>query len=261
MPPTRCKVESCIVTDELDVHNVLWTGGWDSTFRVADLTLNHGRTVQPIYIRDHERRSTKIELATTIRLRDALGGQVKEPIVLDRTADGPVEVSALHQLQDAGIRLGGQYAWIPPVCQEAGVTGVEMSIHADDKAHAALASYVSRVGSSPPDQWYEVPVDETPVSRLFANFRFPLFQMSKVEMHEAAVAGGFAEIMEMTWFCHRPTLKGTPCGLCSPCVYTREEGLGRRVPRPTRTVRAVDFGRRVADAGRGRLRLTVRRRT
>jgi len=35
--------------------------------------------------------------------------------------------------------------------------------------------------------------------------------------------------MEMTWFCHRP-VRGKPCGLCAPCVYTIEEGLARRVP-------------------------------
>jgi hypothetical protein len=35
--------------------------------------------------------------------------------------------------------------------------------------------------------------------------------------------------MDMTWFCHTP-VRGRPCGICAPCVYTIEEGLARRVP-------------------------------
>ncbi len=30
--------------------NVLWTGGWDSTFRVLDLVLHQKATVQPHYL-------------------------------------------------------------------------------------------------------------------------------------------------------------------------------------------------------------------
>jgi hypothetical protein len=35
--------------------------------------------------------------------------------------------------------------------------------------------------------------------------------------------------MELTWFCHRP-IRGEPCGVCNPCIYTIQEGLGVRVP-------------------------------
>lgn len=49
-------------------------------------------------------------------------------------------------------------------------------------------------------------------------------------MGKIAEENGFGSIMEMTWFCFAPTWRKTPCGYCNPCKYTREEGLGRRVP-------------------------------
>ena len=43
---------------------MLWTAGWDSTFRVADLLVNGTAVVQPWYAVDPYRRSTATELAT-----------------------------------------------------------------------------------------------------------------------------------------------------------------------------------------------------
>ena len=38
--------------------NILWTGGWDSTFQLLSLLLLHGRKVTPYYLIDAERLST-----------------------------------------------------------------------------------------------------------------------------------------------------------------------------------------------------------
>jgi hypothetical protein len=48
-------------------------------------------------------------------------------------------------------------------------------------------------------------------------------------MHEIARQHGFADVMALTWFCHSPR-NDKPCGVCNPCEYTIEEGLGWRVP-------------------------------
>ena len=39
----------------------------------------------------------------------------------------------------------------------------------------------------------------------------------------------FKEIIEKTWFCHRPIF-GRPCGRCGPCKDALNEGLNWRVP-------------------------------
>ena len=66
-------------------------------------------------------------------------------------------------------------------------------------------------------------------------FGFPLFRADKRGIERESRAAGWDDIMEMTWFCHRP-VRGKPCGLCAPCVYTIEEGLARRVPWPRRVL-------------------------
>ncbi len=44
------------------MKNVLWTGGWDSTFRVLELVIMKKEMVQPHYILDEDRASTQKEL-------------------------------------------------------------------------------------------------------------------------------------------------------------------------------------------------------
>ena len=41
---------------------------------------------------------------------------------------------------------------------------------------------------------------------------------------------GYSETMKKTWFCHT-TVKGEPCGVCSPCRQTIEAGLSFRISR------------------------------
>jgi hypothetical protein len=66
---------------------------------------------------------------------------------------------------------------------------------------------------------------------LFRYFSFPLFSTDKVEIGERAEAEGWGDIMDMTWFCHRPS-RGRPCGICAPCLYTIEEGKLDREDNP-----------------------------
>jgi len=42
------------------VVNLLWTGGWDSTFRLLQLILDTRATIQPVYVIDTARRSSLI---------------------------------------------------------------------------------------------------------------------------------------------------------------------------------------------------------
>lgn len=53
-------------------HRILWTGGWDSTFRVLDLVLNKKKNIQPYYILDERRASTEIEIATMEKIKEMM---------------------------------------------------------------------------------------------------------------------------------------------------------------------------------------------
>jgi len=226
------------------IVNILWTAGWDSTFRVADLVLNQRRPVQPWYVSTPRRRSTKRELATQQRIRDALvamepaAAELLAPGIVWRYDDIPADpaVTARRAALAARSTLGAQYDGLARLAQAQDVT-LELCVHRDDKAQAFLAHDVTRDA----DGTYRLRADVTdPALRLFERFTFPLFDLTKTEMEERAAAGGFSHIMEMTWFCHAPLLDGKACGCCPPCRYTREEGLGRRVP-PATPARKVQY--------------------
>lgn len=217
--------------------NVLWTSGWDSTFRVCDLVLRQERPVQPWYVADSGRRSTPKELRTLDQIRReliakdaAVAGRLL-PLRTVRIEDIPADeaISAAYKALAAKSHLGSQYDWLARLAKSQDVR-LELSIHADDKAHGFLEGHTVTTSDG-----VHALADSAPADLgIFRWFTLPLFDLSKIDMQEQAEAGGFGDVMEMTWFCFMPLLDGKPCGFCNPCKYTREEGLGRRVPDQTR---------------------------
>jgi 7-cyano-7-deazaguanine synthase in queuosine biosynthesis len=211
---------------------LLWTGGWDSTFRLLQLLLVERRSVQPYYVIEGARRASSAEQTAMRNIRELLrtshpeaSARLQETIEvpLDQiAADAHIFSNYENALHFAFI--GGQYEWLARMCAQRGVTDMELAIHRDDKARELLADLIdasrrqldSRFAG---DARYE----------LFRYFRFPLFDMTKQQMRSAARKDGFEDFMALTWFCHRPRA-GQPCGVCNPCIYTIEEGLADRVP-------------------------------
>jgi hypothetical protein len=125
--------------------------------------------------------------------------------------------------------LGEQYDWLARYAVANGLNDLELCVHRDDKAHAVIAGVAEPVVDGA-DSYHVVPEGPGDAARIFSRFRFPVLEMTKVEMEEHARRDGFLDIMDRTWFCHTPTRDGHPCGVCNPCIYTVAEGLGRRLP-------------------------------
>jgi hypothetical protein len=98
-----------------DIHgptiHLLWTGGWDSTFRLIDLALTRKFRVQPYYLLDVSRRSTGHELLAMTRLRDLL--ERRDVAVRDRLL--PIHFRDLRAIRPmlgsaAKVRLTGKTA-------------------------------------------------------------------------------------------------------------------------------------------------------
>jgi hypothetical protein len=218
---------------------LLWTGGWDSTFRLLDLLLVKGKAVQPYYILESARASTAIEMRIMEEITARL--LVKHPRIRGLlqptryTAEQDIppdqEVTKSYERIREKNYIGDQYDWLARFAQGAGVEGLEMSIHREDKAHKAIEGLVIQSGPQD-DRFYVIDpkLRGSDEYTLFGRFRFPVFFMSKVEMEVISRDKGFHDLMELTWFCHNPRPDGTPCGVCNPCMYTIEEGLGRRLP-------------------------------
>jgi len=226
---------------------LLWTGGWDSTFQLLRLLLQQRRSVQPYYLEDGTRPSTGVEIATMARIRETLAHHFPHTVeefrptrycsVAELPEDAEIERAYAQVL--AQSFMGNQYAWLARFCRAQGVRGLQLCIHRDDKAHAVL----ERFATEDPDEagtWRCDPAfADTPQFTLFGAFRFPLFELTKLDMARVADEHGWKDLMGMTWFCHKPRKDMTPCGVCNPCLYTIEEGLGWRIPRSRRALSAL----------------------
>lgn len=221
------------------VRNVLWTGGWDSTFRVLDLVLRLQKVVQPFYLIDTLRRSAEVEQETMEQIRLMIGTRspkalpLLKPLVVVRLNDQEKAddfEAALAQLRVEG-HLGKQYSWIARFVKEYSVEDLELSVHRDDKAYAFIRPHAEIVRDNNDDEWFELARDApNNVRCLFGKLIYPILELTKLDMERIAKERGYSDILEKTWFCHNPTRLKTPCGLCNACIYTIKEGLSRRIP-------------------------------
>lgn len=226
---------------------LLWTGGWDSTFQLLRLLLQQQRSVQPYYLEDGTRPSTQVEIATMARIREALAqrfphtAEALRPTRRCRVGDlpGDPEIERAYAQVLAESFMGNQYAWLARFCRAQGVQGLQLCIHRDDKAHAVLARFATEDPGEPGTWRCDPTFAGTPQYVIFGAFRFPLFELTKLDMARVAEEHGWKDLMGMTWFCHKPRKDMTPCGVCNPCLYTIEEGLGWRIPRNRRAVSAL----------------------
>ncbi len=216
--------------------NVLWTGGWDSTFRVLSLISDHDCFVQPHYIIDRERWSWKTELATIDRIIERCAqpdhvfkGRLLRPKVEERDAiaDDP-EMTAKFQELLSRDHLGSQGEWLTRFVKQKGLRGLQLCIHRNDATRSFLAGQV-REKPGFPTSVYVLAEDVDPALSIFEDLEFPLLDLTKQEMREIATRKGFLDILELSWFCHRPLRGPATCGTCTPCSDAIAQGMGHRV--------------------------------
>lgn len=217
----------------MELVNILWTGGWDSTFRVLILS-EKKVTIQPYYY-SFGRPSEILEINTVKKITDVIRNKkttkciLKDLIVIsnnDLNSNENEYKEAFNKLRKEEF-IGSQYVKLAMLSRQ--LQGIELGIHRDDKAFKFINKYCSlrKVNDREIGEYYEIDAESSKnrdVSFLFENFRLPMLDLSKVEMKEISERNGFIDIMKMTIFCHHP-IKGKPCGYCNPCIYTIKEGL------------------------------------
>jgi 7-cyano-7-deazaguanine synthase in queuosine biosynthesis len=231
-------------TNDSNTITLLWTGGWDSTFRLLQLVLMQGRRVQPHYIIDPGRCSLSYELRAMQRIKSRLTEdhpELKDHIRPTRYIEKNV-IPIHDKIVQAHARLrkvapfGNQYIWISSYAEWAGLNALEIGA---ERTTGGIADYMSQRLSKTEengmpfytiDQQYE----NTDVHTIFKYFRYPIREISKLDMRDIALENGFYHLMELTWFCHHPRRNGTPCGFCTPCAQAFKSGMKFRLARSAR---------------------------
>jgi len=199
--------------------------------------LNKKEEIQPYYIRDEGRRSTSMEIKTMNLIKKMLNEKDAERIlntIIINRKDIPKndEITKDFETLASQSHLGHQYDWLARYTNSLGIKDLELSVHRDDTVEGFIKNDVALVEKGDDSYYKLVEKPSQPELGIFSYYDFPLLDMTKLDMEAQSKKSGFNHIMEMTWFCHAPMNK-KPCGMCNPCKYTRDEGLGRRVPTPT----------------------------
>lgn len=209
---------------------ILWTGGFDSSFRVSQLS-RMDVEIEPYYISKNFRDSEENELNAIKEISDYLRGldQTKAKILPLNYVD-VVDIDDAEDIVEAFDKLvetrylGRQYLYLSTFAKNH--HGIEMSVHDQiihifDEYDALIKIHDDVLGDN-----YILDESKAPdyIVTLFKDYTFPLAKYTKQLMKEEYIEYGLKEVMDKTWFCHSP-INGEPCGKCNPCKYTIEEGL------------------------------------
>ena len=216
------------------IVEIFWTGGYDSSFRIAQLS-RKPVVIQPYYLSDN-RPSESCELKAIETITEALKKHPEtrcefRPLIYvaanERKTNAEV-TEAFAKLREQDY-MGSQYEWLGTFAREH--RGIELSIHKDDKAILLIQKHgaLKKVCDETLGETYILDEDKCTESlkALFGAFHFPLAMLTKLDMKAQYTEMGLAEIAAKTWFCYTP-IGGQPCGKCHPCQYTIQEGMKER---------------------------------
>lgn len=222
--------------------NLLWTGGWDSTFRLLQLSLLDIQ-IQPYYFIDKERKSKDIEvermklILEKIKDDKRFKAQISEIIfikvedVLENMKN--IEISNIYRELREKYKLGTQYEWLSLYCNSKEISmelGIEKSNHG--KMSKVLKQEKCDLKNIENDFLENRKILGNKKSKVYPMAKYWIYSVveySKKDMEEIAKKEGWLDIMKLTWFCHRP-IKGKPCGYCNPCKDAMNLGMEWRMP-------------------------------
>lgn len=214
--------------------HVLWTGGWDSTFRVIQL-YRLDSTIQPIYVDDHTRKSSKSELKVVkeltkkipVRFSESKGNILPLIVIKRKNISSNIFLKTIHRKLKSKMNLGKQYYWLS--CLAKTYKNLEVSLHKEDMDRFFnMDQLIEFDEGTLGTNWKTNPKKLDFYKKyLFSNMTFPLITISKPEMKTVAEEDDFLDLMETTWFCHKSNKK--PCGKCNPCQQYIRDGFGYRL--------------------------------
>lgn len=218
--------------------NLLWTGGFDSTFRLTQL-MPYPVDVQPYYV-IHKRKSEPNELhaiesiSKLIRRSEGITFNLKDIKILNAPdmIHYPDIKIAFDYLSNS-VELGSQYTWLSAISKMYNNLELSLEYSENSKIRFLINKY-GKLKTIKEGYFEYFIIDKEQSSdilnEIFAGFRFPipLYTMKKIDCRDEYIKNGHGDIMDLTWFCHQP-IDGSPCGFCKPCIALVDEGMSYRL--------------------------------
>lgn len=225
------------------IVNVLWTGGYDSTYRMVELSRKNV-IIQPYYLSDKRKSELNelnaiAEITKDIKLHPETKCTIR-PLVISNVSDvkPDAEVTKSYQKLRKFVPIGSQYDWLARFAKENELEGLELGI---EKAVSSQVVTIFKKVKSKLNlvtdgeiSYYELDKSESDpdLLNIFGRFHYPnpLYNMTKLDLLNEFKKLGYEDTMIKTWFCHHP-IRNKPCGVCSPCKSTLSEGMDFRFPK------------------------------
>lgn len=229
--------------DSNKVVNVLWTGGYDSSFRMVQLS-KIGVVIQPYYLSDN-RKSEKNELNAIAQITADIKKNPQTkctilPLIVSNVSEVKpnAEITKSFRKLRKVARIGTQYDWLARFSEEHSLQGLELGI--EKAASCQVVTIFNKFNAKlelvndGDVAYYQIDGDQSDpdLMNVFGRFHYPspLYDMTKTDMLAEYKRLGFEDTVTKTWFCFNP-INNKPCGLCNPCKSTLSEGMEFRFPK------------------------------
>lgn len=228
------------------IISIFWTGGFDSTYRLIDLLLS-GYTVEPIYIakridgrfsiqREHYTMKklrneiiktfphVKKAFLSTVEVRNVFIPETLAELVKDIGFSGKNKATE-WSVENGYARHAGQVAQLGKQYLYLGLVSlmhhrpIEMSITNSPGRTTTFFKPITGEGRRKRIDPAVFQAPENEPRSLFRNIRFPIIDMSKLDMYKDAERKGYVHLLYNTWSCWGKTdvRYGEPCGECRNC--------------------------------------------
>lgn len=215
-------------------YRLLWTGGWDSSFRLCQLSRIEGADVQPVYIHHPQRPSSGLEqqamskILKAVRLKKETKALIRDVEIVEYfsiSVPGYID-EAYERLCQRFPKLGGQYRWI--AAYAALYPGIELGEEHYYSVPGTLYSIFNAAGGLKFDEngYGYLPSDiaDTDIAAIFSNYSYPIARYREVDMRQLIEEWHYEDIMRHIWFCQQ-LLNDKPCGVCVPCRLKMRAGM------------------------------------
>lgn len=238
----------------MDKINILWTGGFDSTFRVCQLSLLEVE-IQPYYI-SLRKKSEPYELTAISNITRFINANKAKKcnllplkIINFEEIRQDKQISYSYKVLHKEFEIGYQYDFLARFAlQNDLILEIGFEADPDGRAHAIFDKYAVLKESSlalsggGSIEYCEMDHDQSSEDclNIFGRYRFglPQFKMTKLETLELYKEIRYEIVIPLTWFCSYPVI-GRPCGLCHPCEAVMKANMGFRLPFSSRILYRV----------------------
>lgn len=208
-----------------NIVQILWSGGFDSTFMLCYLART-SCVIKPYYLELNGRMTTKYEksaiksIYALLKKKKDIRAQILPVKFTDYYRKDLSEeiLIANKQLNDEPYYVGNQYSATAAFAKTHKGICLGLQGYIDEPGPTVrLFRERGHIHYTSDGCGYFNKIDCDPlVYILFGNIRFPVIKINNLEMWDLMNQWGYSDILEHIWFCHYP-IDGKPCGFCPAC--------------------------------------------